>query len=247
MRALWTLACLLCVAAFLSSAQRAEASDPAGVYAQLEDTAATGPVDGQPTIQLFGVFALAVNPDPGRAPGSYTEPQEGYLYLRCPAGKEDVCEAEWADLVEAVGSASCAAFGDRYLTHPEPNARVRAYDEPLADPDAYPIGMGVMMIEAGMMDTCSILKAYRQNHPPVGGVKDPESAPPASFLPRAASQEEPAGTAVPTMGPQPEPATSRGGGTGALQGVATAAGLGILLVAGATVLAWRRRRDGADR
>ncbi|MBK8538716.1 MAG: hypothetical protein IPL60_01755 [Ardenticatenia bacterium] len=85
--------------------------------------------------------------------GIYTEPAEGYLYFACGPGDSATCRLEWQDLLKAVGSRRCAAFGDRYLTDPKPNGRLRPADEAPANPDRYPIGQGVLMVQQGDTNT----------------------------------------------------------------------------------------------
>jgi hypothetical protein len=142
------IACATIAAAALAHVPGvAWASDPVGIYA-LPDRVETLDADGlAPQVRIEGVFALAWRDDGGVA--RYSDPQAGYLLLRCPAGHEAACEREWGDLKTVVGTGQCAAFGHRYETDPKPPARVRPRGEPPSEPDLYPIGQGVVFVSHG--------------------------------------------------------------------------------------------------
>jgi hypothetical protein len=123
------------------------ASDMVGVYA-LIDRVVLEPTDtGAVRVQLWGAFALADRKDGS----NYQEPAKGYLYYSCPAGKEQTCRNEWADLKALAGTKVAAGFGGRYVA----TGRVRPATEAVASPDVYPIEMGVakmakFQIDAGL-------------------------------------------------------------------------------------------------
>jgi hypothetical protein len=112
-------------------------SDWVGVYASI-DKVVFEPNDSAPErIQIWGAFALAVNENRN----DYQPAKRGYLYYALKPGKEEVCRKEWADLKRIAGSESIIGFGVRN----EP-VRLRKSDEKPANPDFYPVGMGLVKI-----------------------------------------------------------------------------------------------------
>jgi len=111
------------------------ASDMVGIYGVVEKTVLEPSAGAPQRVQVWGAFSL------GQAkPGDvYAEPKRGYLYYTCPAGQESTCRAEWADLTSVAGKGQAVGFGPRF----KPMGRLRAADEAPANPDPYPIEMGV--------------------------------------------------------------------------------------------------------
>lgn len=212
------------------------ASDPAGVYSRVEDVVVEPPKDNEPLrVRVYGVHALSYRIQEGerRHWGVYHDPEAGYLYFACPPGREAVCRMEWTDLEKAKGDTRCAAYGDRYLTDPKPNGRLRPYDESPTDPDTYPIGQGVLMTEHGSQGTCDAIAEF-------AAARDPQAK--DSYLPRIAADA--AGDA--DLG-QADPPSDLGGSGGVADGPVSPA-LGLLLVVGlsalglATAVVWTRQR-----
>lgn len=207
------------VLAGAASAGTAHASDPMGVYSLVEDVAVEPGGEGIPAaIRIYGIHALSYRPQSGstRGRGIYTEPGEGYLYFRCGAADAEACALEWKDLQAAVGDERCAAYGHRYLTDPEPNGRLRGFDEAPEDPDTYPIGQGVVMVSQGDWEICEALRKHAASR----GAPSPEpsEAPPTAeppTAPPAEPSEKPPATQVP-----PEAKPSPGGKQGSLPGPA---------------------------
>jgi hypothetical protein len=113
----------------------AHASDPMALYARV-DRVVLQPDGGQPeTIQVWGVFALAV-PDDRTA---YLPPARGYLYFKLN-GQTAAARSEWADLKRIAGSGEIVALGSRY----ELKARLRAANETPDQPDPYIVSVGLM-------------------------------------------------------------------------------------------------------
>ncbi|MFI0608742.1 MAG: hypothetical protein ACH37Z_12745 [Anaerolineae bacterium] len=197
----------------LAHPQAIHASDAAGVYSLVEDIAfEADPArpDEALRIRVYGVHALAYRPQTGEQPrlGIYTEPAEGYLYFACGPGDSATCRLEWQDLLKAVGSERCAAFGDRYLTDPKPNGRLRPADEAPANPDRYPIGQGVLMVQQGDTNTCGALRRFaaeRGTPSPTPGLPTTTEAPPTD-QPSATPTAKPAATtALPEVKTSPTP------------------------------------------
>lgn len=165
-RPVWgvSLALAAATAAILVAAHAGpvHASDPMGIYTLVEDVVVEEPIKPEepPRIRILGISALAYRPMENGQPqgGAYSNPAPGYLYFECPEGRAEVCRLEWADLQKAIGDERCASYGDRYLTDPKPNGRLRPPDAPPGEPDIYPIGQGVAMTLHGMQDTCDAIR-----------------------------------------------------------------------------------------
>ena len=113
------------------------ASDPVGVYTRV-DRVVLEPNAGAPqTIQVWGVFALAKPQDVN----DYLPPSRGYLYFSLPSDAR-AARAEWADLAQVAGTGQIVAFGSRF----DLRARVRRADERPADPDPYPLNVGLTKV-----------------------------------------------------------------------------------------------------
>ncbi len=98
------------------------------------------PDDTAPThVVVHGVFSSAV----GGPTAGYGPTERGYLYFRCAAGQETSCRMHWTELKAAVGSTQCAGVGQAGETLPT----VRKDGAPLASPDVYALGLGVLMSE----------------------------------------------------------------------------------------------------
>ncbi len=119
---------------------RAEASDPAGIYALVQKVVLEPNGDQPERLQVWGVFAFAK--DRGF---QYTEPAYGYLFYKLAAGKEEVCRTEWADLKKLAGTGVCLTFGSRY----EEKGRLRKDYEKPSLPEAYPLGWGLQRARRG--------------------------------------------------------------------------------------------------
>lgn len=247
-----------------SPAGPVHASDPMGIYTRVEDVVVEEPVKPEepPRVRILGISALAYRPMENGQPkgGDYSKPAQGYLYFECPEGRTEICRMEWADLQKAIGDERCASYGDRYLTDPKPNGRLRPPDEPVGEPDTYPIGQGVTMTEHGMQDTCdAIRKLAAAGAVPTATSGDANG----SYLPNVAADSAGAGAASTSAEEQatgavdqesgeeavtdaapPEAAQPDGGGTTPagtpLLAVAVLIALGGLGVA--TAVAWSRQK-----
>jgi hypothetical protein len=165
-----------------------QASDPMGIYTLVEDVVIESTKPGQPErVRIYGISALAFRPpaEGGHFQGgTYSSPASGYLYFTCPEGKVEVCRMEWADLEKAIGDERCAAYGDRYLTDPKPNGRLRPPDEPPDAPDSYPIAQGVTLTRQGAQGTCAEIRELAA----AGTVPTAAPEDTGSFLPNLAAE-----------------------------------------------------------
>jgi hypothetical protein len=91
----------------------ATASGPIGIYGVIERVVFE-PNDTSPErVQIFGAFALV---DGGlQKPGTATDVQRGYLYVRLPDAytglKPEVVRKEWSDLKAVAGTGQAVGFG----------------------------------------------------------------------------------------------------------------------------------------
>lgn len=117
------------------------ASDPTGVYARVDKVVLAPSQDAPDTIQVWGVFSMAMADNPN----DYLPPAKGYLYFRLPANAE-VARKEWNDLKAVAGTGQIVSFGKRW----DMKARIRRADETPAAPDAYTLNVGVTKVRANM-------------------------------------------------------------------------------------------------
>jgi hypothetical protein len=125
------------VLALLAGMAELHASNPVAVYARIDRVVLAPNPDAPDTIQVFGVFSLAV-PTNGN---DYAPPARGYLYLT-RAANDDLARREWADFKSVAGTRQIVAFGMRYQFKP----RLRRADERPDAPDAYVSTMGVTKV-----------------------------------------------------------------------------------------------------
>lgn len=209
---------LACAAGFGPRAQPAQASDTVGIYSLVEDvTLEADPAapEQKLRIRVYGYHALAYRVKEGeqRGWGIYTAPAAGYLYFRCPAAELATCALEWQDLAAAIGDERCAAYGQRYLTDPEPNGRLRDPTAAVEAPDTYPIGQGVLMVREGERGSCAELRAAR-DRAAGGPTAEPTASPSATAGSEASPEPKP--SEAPTQGgPDLKPTSAKPGGVGA--------------------------------
>jgi hypothetical protein len=130
-----TISAVIFLSLVVLSTARVGASDPMGVYAVIEKVVME-PGDTAPErIQIWGAFAVS----DGQRGDGYGTPQRGYVYYSCPKGQERTCRNEWTDLASVAGKGIGVGFGGRYV----PTGRIRRADEKPANPDTFPIKMGV--------------------------------------------------------------------------------------------------------
>jgi hypothetical protein len=118
------------------------ASGPIGVYALVEKVAFEPSADRPDRIRITGVFITA---EEGSS-GVYSAPQRGYLYLALPHGNEQLVQREWGDLKAIAGSRQVVGLGSVWSGRAK--VRVRKSDEEAKSPDDYPLGNGLVKINA---------------------------------------------------------------------------------------------------
>jgi len=112
-------------------------SDRIGVYARVDKVVLEPDATAPERIQIWGAFALASRNDPN----TYEPAKRGYLYFSCKPGKAEVCRKEWADLKAIAGTDQIVGFGSRYG---ELRPRLRKAEDKAADPDEYPVNVGLV-------------------------------------------------------------------------------------------------------
>jgi len=112
------------------------ASDPMGVYC-IVDKVVLEPAAMPDRAQVWGTCALANTND-----WYFRAPAKGYFYFAAPAGREAAARAEWSDLKSVAGTGQAVGFARRY----QPVGRFRADTEKPAEPDQYPLHIGVVKI-----------------------------------------------------------------------------------------------------
>jgi hypothetical protein len=140
------------IAAVITLTVPLRASDPVGVYCLIEKIVLEPNTTTPTAVQIWGAFSFAqpiyasTNP-PGTFGNAqvgdlYGSVQTGYLYYKCPSGKESLCRKEWADLSSTVAKHEVVGIGGRHSD----NGRVRKTDEKTASPDTYVLNLGVVPI-----------------------------------------------------------------------------------------------------
>ena len=129
------LACLIFALSGFTAVSNASYSDWTGIYARVDKVVLEPNATAPERIQLWGAFAIANKDDRN----SYYPAKNGYLYFSCKAGKEEICRKEWADFKANAGTGQVIGFGGRSMPFP----RLRNTKDKPADPDEYPINIGL--------------------------------------------------------------------------------------------------------
>jgi hypothetical protein len=120
-----------------AGASNALASDPIGIYA-IVDKVVFEPNETSPErVQIRGAFAIAEGNG-----YTYKQAERGYLYYKLNPDKASACRNEWSDLKSVAGTGQIVAFGSRYGE----KGKLRKADAKTADPDVYPVAMGLHKI-----------------------------------------------------------------------------------------------------
>jgi hypothetical protein len=119
-----------------STPAAAAMSDPMGVFC-IVDKVTLEPAEQPQRAQVSGVCAVANDNDWYFKPAA-----RGYFYYTLPADQEVATRREWADLKSVAGTTEVVGWGRRYRSV----GRFRAADEPVANPDVYPLNIGVVKI-----------------------------------------------------------------------------------------------------
>ena len=134
--------CFATVVLSVASVGIGHASGPIGVFALVEKVAFEPNADQPERVRITGIFITA---DDGQA-GVYSAPQRGYLYLTLARGNEPLARREWEDLKSIAGSRQVVGFGAVWTGSAQ--VRVRKADEEAKSPDVYPMGNGLVKVNA---------------------------------------------------------------------------------------------------
>ena len=119
----------------------ASASGPIAVYALVDKVTFEPNADKPERIRIAGVFITS-----GQSYDVYLPPQRGYLYFTLPAQNADLARHEWADLKSVAGTRQVVGFGSNWGSV---SGKVHIQKtEDSASPDPFPMGNGVVKINA---------------------------------------------------------------------------------------------------
>jgi hypothetical protein len=145
---------ILALAVVFALALPVHASDPVGIYCLVERVVFEPNNSGPATVQIWGAFSIAI---PRETPGAdamkgtygsagtgdlYGPVQRGYMYFTCAPGQATLCRNEWNDLNRMAAAREPVGFGGRRMA----NGTVRSATTPVANPDRYPLNIGVVPI-----------------------------------------------------------------------------------------------------
>lgn len=128
---------LLAIVLFLTVAS---ASGPIAVYALVDKVSFEPDAEKPVRILISGVFITSTD----QRSDAYSEPQRGYLYCGMMRGNEDLARREWNDLKSIAGSRQVVGLGSSWFS----KVRVRKADEKPQNPDEYPMGNGLVRVNA---------------------------------------------------------------------------------------------------
>jgi hypothetical protein len=128
------------------------ASGPISVYALVDKVAFEPNADKPERIRITGVFIAAQErPDNDTV---YGAPQRGYLYFTLSKQNEELARREWSDLKSVAGTRQVVGLGSSWAG----KARVRKMDEAATSPDNYPMGNGLVKINADQPNAKALLE-----------------------------------------------------------------------------------------
>jgi len=120
--------------------QVAHASGPIGVYARIDKVTLKPATDKPQFIRIDGVFSVK-----GDNAGTYSAPQPGYVYFTLLADRRELALNEWNDL-KSVQPGVVIGLGS--VWEGPAQVHVRKTSEPEANPDPYPMGNGLVRMNA---------------------------------------------------------------------------------------------------
>jgi hypothetical protein len=115
------------------------ASGPIAVYALVDKVALEPNAQNPQRVRISGVFITAQERS-----DVYSAPQRGYLYFALPERDRELALREWADLKSLEGSRQVVGLGSGWAA----KLRVRKADEEAKSPDEYPLGNGLVKVNA---------------------------------------------------------------------------------------------------
>jgi len=128
--------CFAAMAVFAVSVGVAQASGPISVYGLIDNVTIELHKHQPDRMRIDGVFIVSEGQN-----GSYGEPRRGYLYL---SSDSPDARREWGDLKSVAGTRQVVGFGSSWNA----TVRVREKLERPESPDMYPLGNGVIRLNA---------------------------------------------------------------------------------------------------
>jgi hypothetical protein len=124
-----------------------------GIYGIVDRVVFEPDQDVPERIQIWGLFVV---PMPISS-GLYKAPQRGVLYFSIPSDRKEIARKEWMELSKLAGSGQILGFTQYWVGNPsDPQGNphkslvIQVHKNlPLASPDAYPLGIGVLEIDGG--------------------------------------------------------------------------------------------------
>jgi len=136
---------VLAIAAALCTVSIVKASDPVGVYAIVERVVFEPSESAPKTVQVFGAFTAAVQPETRtyKPEEAYGPIGHGYLFYTCTPAQAATCAAEWSDLKSVAGKNEVVGFGTRWG---KAKPRLRLVSDAPSSPDMYETNIGVVKL-----------------------------------------------------------------------------------------------------
>lgn len=154
---------------FLTTATPALASYPAAIWAHPEVVTLLPDADSPKQIRIDGYFMVTAVP----GKWGFSPVVQGWMLFECPAGKMEQCLLNWKDIVAKVGT--CLGFGDMN----EMAGTVHPPEQIEAEPDLYPLGLGVVPGFTPCMELDAGIAKLKAEEPPAdaGPLPDPDASP----------------------------------------------------------------------
>ena len=155
---------LIVAGGLLAGRQEAEASDPAGVYAILDEVTIEPGGDGPAVLRASGLFCVAN----GRYGGEYHAPRPGSIAVTIAGTSAERVAQQMNDLRAAAGTGKVVAFGGRHGDEELPTVAPPGAAAP--QPVSMAHGIGVRTIESARYGPVAHLQTYPRIVGPSGDV-----------------------------------------------------------------------------
>jgi hypothetical protein len=144
---------LSAVAVFLLAQLSLAKNGNIGIYGIVDKVVLEPDENAAERIQIWGLFVVPVP----ISSGLYKAPQRGVLYFSIPSDRKELARKEWIELRKFAGSGQILGFTQYWVPNPsDPQGNphtslvIRVHENlPLASPDSYPLGIGVLRIDDG--------------------------------------------------------------------------------------------------
>ena len=124
-----------------------------GIYGIVDKVVLEPDENAAERIQIWGLFVVPIP----ISSGLYKAPQRGVLYFSIPSDRKEIARKEWIELRKLAGSGQILGFTQYWVPNPSdpqgnPHTSLVIHvhrNLPLAWPDSYPLGIGVLRIDDG--------------------------------------------------------------------------------------------------